>query len=267
MATNEKFNKAWKSSWSPNLRQAFLPLMYTGARLPLGGDLPSDRHAGRLQVLVLPPRVRQWAARPPLWKWYLRRDDVHAEPPHQLQAQHTHRPQGHGEDWTDLDRRLQDSLRLGKEVMQLKYLSKNCQTNITCYPHPHLKTALAQWQIVDRRNNNDASLLQKAVHHHATSSGRPSRGQVKGLPDPGTQFSGGVWAWIFAWEISCHYIMMLWFLSEVRATVLGPEIILVRGLVKLVPAVAFNFCLNLAATFSQPCTSIISGPSRYWINL
>ena len=43
--------------------------------------------------------------------------------------------------------------------------------------------------------------------------------------------------------------------------VLGPEIILVRGLVKLVPAVAYHFCLNLPATFSQPRTSIISGPS------
>ena len=43
---------------------------------------------------------------------------------------------------------------------------------------------------------------------------------------------------------------------------LGPEIILVRGLLKLVPAAAYHFCLNLLATFSQPRTSIISGPSR-----
>ena len=43
--------------------------------------------------------------------------------------------------------------------------------------------------------------------------------------------------------------------------VLGPEKILVRGLVKLDPAVAYHFCLNLPATFSQPSTSIISGPS------
>ena len=47
-----------------------------------------------------------------------------------------------------------------------------------------------------------------------------------------------------------------------RRCILGPEIILVRGLVKLVPAVAYHFCLNLPATFSQPRTSIISGPSR-----
>ena len=44
--------------------------------------------------------------------------------------------------------------------------------------------------------------------------------------------------------------------------ILGPEIILVRGLVNLVPAVAYHFYLNLPATFSQPRTSIISGPSR-----
>ena len=42
---------------------------------------------------------------------------------------------------------------------------------------------------------------------------------------------------------------------------LGPEMILVCGLVKFVPAVAYHFCLNLPATFSQPRTSIISGPS------
>ena len=42
---------------------------------------------------------------------------------------------------------------------------------------------------------------------------------------------------------------------------MGPEIILVHGLVKLVPAVAYHFCLNLPAIFSQPRTSIISGPS------
>ena len=45
------------------------------------------------------------------------------------------------------------------------------------------------------------------------------------------------------------------------SSILGPEIILVRGLVRLVPAVAYHFWLNLLATFSQPCTSIISGPS------
>ena len=32
---------------------------------------------------------------------------------------------------------------------------------------------------------------------------------------------------------------------------------------KLVPAVAYHFCLNLPATFSQPRTSIISGPSIF----
>ena len=42
---------------------------------------------------------------------------------------------------------------------------------------------------------------------------------------------------------------------------LGPEIILVHGLVKFVPAVAYHFFLNLPATFSQPRASIISGPS------
>ena len=30
---------------------------------------------------------------------------------------------------------------------------------------------------------------------------------------------------------------------------------------KLLPALAYNICLNLPATFSQPCTSIISEPS------
>ena len=34
------------------------------------------------------------------------------------------------------------------------------------------------------------------------------------------------------------------------------------GFVKFVPAVAYHFCLNLPATFSQPRTSIISGPNR-----
>ena len=37
-----------------------------------------------------------------------------------------------------------------------------------------------------------------------------------------------------------------------KNAVLGPEIILVRGLLKLVPAVAYHFCLNLPATFLQP---------------
>ena len=50
--------------------------------------------------------------------------------------------------------------------------------------------------------------------------------------------------------------------------ILGPEIKHVQGLVKfkLVPAVAYRFCLNLPATFSQPRTSIISGPSTCKIN-
>ena len=38
------------------------------------------------------------------------------------------------------------------------------------------------------------------------------------------------------------------------STVLGPEVTLVCDLVKFVPAVAYHFCLNLPATFSQPCT-------------
>ena len=37
----------------------------------------------------------------------------------------------------------------------------------------------------------------------------------------------------------------------------GPKTILVRGLVKLVPAVAYHSCLNLPATFSQPRTCFI----------
>ena len=34
-------------------------------------------------------------------------------------------------------------------------------------------------------------------------------------------------------------------------------------MVNFLPAVAYHFCLNLPATFSKPCTSIISGPSRF----
>ena len=44
---------------------------------------------------------------------------------------------------------------------------------------------------------------------------------------------------------------------------LCPEIILVCGLEKFVPAVAYHSCLNLPETFSQPRTSIISGPSMF----
>ena len=44
----------------------------------------------------------------------------------------------------------------------------------------------------------------------------------------------------------------------------GPGNNIVGGLVKLRPAVAYHFCHNLPAIFSQPRTSIISGPSiRY----
>ena len=39
--------------------------------------------------------------------------------------------------------------------------------------------------------------------------------------------------------------------------VLGREIILVSGLLKIVPAVAYHFCLSLPATFLQPRTCII----------
>ena len=49
--------------------------------------------------------------------------------------------------------------------------------------------------------------------------------------------------------------------GKLALRILGPEIIFVRGMVKLVPAVAYHFCLNLPAIFSQPRTSIISGPS------
>ena len=45
------------------------------------------------------------------------------------------------------------------------------------------------------------------------------------------------------------------------STVLGQEIILVSGLVKFVPVVAYHFCLNFLAIFSQLCTSIIPQPS------
>ena len=44
-------------------------------------------------------------------------------------------------------------------------------------------------------------------------------------------------------------------------SVLGLEIILVRGLVKFVPAVAYHSSLNLPVTFSQPRTSNNFGPS------
>ena len=43
--------------------------------------------------------------------------------------------------------------------------------------------------------------------------------------------------------------------------ILGREIILVRGLVKFVPVVAYRFCLNLPASFLQPCTSMNFRPS------
>ena len=43
--------------------------------------------------------------------------------------------------------------------------------------------------------------------------------------------------------------------------VLGGKIILVCGFVTFVPAVAYHFCLNLPATFSQLPTNIIFQPS------
>ena len=46
-----------------------------------------------------------------------------------------------------------------------------------------------------------------------------------------------------------------------RKRLLGLELILVSGLVKFVPVVACHFCFNLPAAFSQPLSSIISGPS------
>ena len=49
-------------------------------------------------------------------------------------------------------------------------------------------------------------------------------------------------------------------MNEAYRTVLGPEMIMVRGLVKFIPALAYHFCLNLLVTFSQPCKSITSGP-------
>ena len=43
--------------------------------------------------------------------------------------------------------------------------------------------------------------------------------------------------------------------------VLGPKFMLVRVLVKFVPAVTYHFCLNLLVAFSQPRASVIFGPS------
>ena len=43
--------------------------------------------------------------------------------------------------------------------------------------------------------------------------------------------------------------------------VLGLNLTYVGGLVKLVPAVAYNFCLNLPASFSQPRASHLQAPS------
>ena len=39
------------------------------------------------------------------------------------------------------------------------------------------------------------------------------------------------------------------------------KMMLVRGLVKFVPAVVYHIFLNLPATFSQPCTIMILGPA------
>ena len=44
--------------------------------------------------------------------------------------------------------------------------------------------------------------------------------------------------------------------------VLGPKLMLVRGLVKFVPAVAYHFRLNLPATLSQPRTSSESSKKK-----
>ena len=46
---------------------------------------------------------------------------------------------------------------------------------------------------------------------------------------------------------------------------LGPEKILIRGLVKFVPAVAYHYCLNLPATFPQPQTQVFPGPSHIFV--
>ena len=48
------------------------------------------------------------------------------------------------------------------------------------------------------------------------------------------------------------------------ACLLRPEIILVCGLVKFVPAVAYQTCLKLPETFMQPHTSLISMPDDYF---
>ena len=43
-------------------------------------------------------------------------------------------------------------------------------------------------------------------------------------------------------------------ICHLSSAILRPEIILVRGLVKFAPAVAYHFCLNLPALFSQVAT-------------
>ena len=65
------------------------------------------------------------------------------------------------------------------------------------------------------------------------------------------------------WQLSTVECAAAYTGYHTKALILGPEIILVRGLVKFVPAVAYHFCLNLLATFSQPRKSIISGPSMF----
>ena len=48
----------------------------------------------------------------------------------------------------------------------------------------------------------------------------------------------------------------------------APEMMLGRGLVRFVPAVAYHSCLNLPPTFSQPRRSVvISGPVEEGISL
>ena len=70
---------------------------------------------------------------------------------------------------------------------------------------------------------------------------------------------------VFFWPVTvCTRSCNLRSISSLDAIqyIVGLEIILVHGFVKLVTAVAYHFCLSLPATFSQPHTSIISGPSR-----
>ena len=54
---------------------------------------------------------------------------------------------------------------------------------------------------------------------------------------------------------------------NVVVNLLGPKIMLVCGLVKFVPAVAYHSCLNLSERFSQPRVSHLRAPQYvvWWL--